>query len=463
MADLAAQVRIVRRLHFYGGLNMLFFWFLMAIAYGAALEFRVFQLPTYIIGSNFGVGPLAVLINFVNTSVLVASFVLLTWIFHHIEAIWAERVVHWIRTGAQWLRWIEYSFSASVMLLAISLTSGVFDIATLLVTFATYNACMLFGGISEWHLSTRGHEGKKQAMAFYIMSCVMFLAAWVPTYISFFVTVNRGTAGAATPAFVYVIVFAIFALQFPFIIIFTVKMWHKWHMRTTAAEFLEEHGYKYECWYIYMSFVAKTVLAWTVFGAAFQQGDVGERQPFPIGYSEWILTGFLVGGFMWIVSALTYLLDQGKFAADVLGAATGSETSRRLFPYLTAIVSAARLVTIALAVTYMLDYQDNGWIAGLALGVYFGCEALYIPAADVARNTVNPSAHQRRTVFAIRIAAFIAYAVFAIVSMIGVAQTGPRVAIIVLGVLVLVHMFVADVIVQPRQVVSVPASLNDAR
>ena len=114
MADIDAQVKRVRNLHFWAGINMLMFFCLMAIAYGAALQFRVFQLPTFILGTSFGPNavPIYMSVGKVNTTVLVASFVLLTWIFHHIEAIWAERVVAWIRGGAQWLRWVEYSFSA---------------------------------------------------------------------------------------------------------------------------------------------------------------------------------------------------------------------------------------------------------------------------------------------------------------------------------------------------------------
>jgi hypothetical protein len=451
------QVTLVRRLHFYGGLNMLFFWFLMAIAYGAAKQFRVFQLPTYILGTSFGPAaiPIFAFVGRVNTSVLVASFVLLTWVFHHIEALWAERVVAWIRNGAQWLRWVEYSFSASIMLLAISLTSGVMDVATLLVTFATYNACMVFGGISEWHLSVRGHDGKKQAMAFYILSCIMFVAAWVPTFIAFFLTASNLASGESVPGFVYVIIFLIFALQFPFIIIFSVKMGHMWNMRTTAAEFLAAHGYKYELWYIYMSFAAKTALSWTVFGAAFQQSDVSALPEPTNPYSEWVLSAFLVGGFMWCVSALTYLLDQGKNPFNVLGDSEGLHSGyRAAFRVLAPLTAALRIVTICIAITYQLDFQDKAWISGLALGVHLGCEALFIPAADTLINAANPTAHQRRLVFVIRVASFIAYAAFVIVAMITATFQPARIIFIVFGIIVLLHMFIVEVVLHPRQLVS---------
>jgi preprotein translocase subunit SecG len=316
---------------------------------------------------------------------------------------------------------------------------------------------MMFGGVSEWHLAARGKEGRWQALAFYILSCVMFVAAWVPVIVSFFVTTKVGLApGQTTPGFVYVIVFVLLGLQMPFVIVFTVKMWHMWTTTLSPAEFLEQHGYRYELWYIYMSFVAKTVLAWTVFGGAFQLGDVTNIPEPESLYSQWIIAAFLVGGLMWIISAITYRIDQDQSAVEATstGHRFGGGNTQGTLLRLTAVLAAAlEIITICLGIGYMNDVSNYGWIAGLALGVHIGCEALFIPAMDKvvhksSSESDGPTPHERRTALMLRIASFIGYGAYVILCMIQISDSAIDIVVIVFGAIVMLRLLVIDTIVK---------------
>lgn len=199
-----------------------------------------------------------------------------------------------------------------------------------------------------------------------------------------------------------------------------------------------------------------------MFGAAFQQGDVSGLPEPTNPYSEWVLSAFLVGGFMWTVAALTYLLDQGKNPFNVLGDSTLHESYRRAFRILTPLSAAMRIVTICIAISYLLDYQNDGWIVGLALGLHLGCEAIYIPAADAILHAVSATPHQRRVIVTLRVFSFITYAAFVIIAMISAPSQTPRIIFIVFGVLVLIHMFIAELIIQPRHLLADSADITAA-
>ena len=84
---------------------------------------------------------------------LVAAFLFMSALAHFL--ISAPGIHGWytrnLQKGANYARWIEYSFSSSVMIVAIAMLFGMYDIATLLLIF-TLNAMMiLFGWMMELH------------------------------------------------------------------------------------------------------------------------------------------------------------------------------------------------------------------------------------------------------------------------------------------------------------------------
>lgn len=61
------------------------------------------------------------------------------------------------RLNINWLRYIEYSFSATVMLVAISVVAGINDLHLLVCMGAMCAACMLLGLCSEWIFRVRDY------------------------------------------------------------------------------------------------------------------------------------------------------------------------------------------------------------------------------------------------------------------------------------------------------------------
>ena len=78
---------------------------------------------------------------------LVAAFLFMSAIAHFL--ISSPGIYPWyianLKKGANYARWIEYAFSSSVMIVAIAMLFGMYDIATLLLIF-TLNATMILFG-----------------------------------------------------------------------------------------------------------------------------------------------------------------------------------------------------------------------------------------------------------------------------------------------------------------------------
>lgn len=132
----------------------------------------------------------------------------------------------WIHECRQPLRWIEYSFSASVMIIAISVASGVNHVYMVTQIFVLMWATMVFGHYTEV-LSRPVFDGRKipqkwavesrfQRLQPHLLGYVPFLTVWVTLMHSFFYNVNRDNEGP--PSWVYVavvgqaIVFSLFGL-----------------------------------------------------------------------------------------------------------------------------------------------------------------------------------------------------------------------------------------------------------
>ena len=77
--------------------------------------------------------------------------------------------------GTNYGRWMEYAFSASLMIVVIAMLSGVYDLSTLILLF-TLNAMMiLFGWMMELHNQT---TEKTNWTAFYF-GCIAGIVPWV--------------------------------------------------------------------------------------------------------------------------------------------------------------------------------------------------------------------------------------------------------------------------------------------
>lgn len=151
--------------------------------------------------------------------------------------------------GINYARWIEYSFSSSIMILIIAMLVGIYDVSSLLLLFFLNAMMILFGWMMELHNQT---TQKTNWTSFYF-GCIAGIVTWVAIAIYLF---GAGSGDNKAPSFVYWIYFSIFLFFNSFAInqVLQYKKVGKW------TDYL--YGEKA---YIILSLVAKSLLAWQVF------------------------------------------------------------------------------------------------------------------------------------------------------------------------------------------------------
>jgi hypothetical protein len=155
---------------------------------------------------------------------------------------------HNLERGRNYLRWIEYSLSASLMVVLIAMLTGISDSAALLAIFGVNAAMILFGLVQEHYEQTGG-----SMLPFWLGSlvgAVPWLAVgvylWAPGSV------------AEPPGFVYAIFFSLFV----FFNCFALNMWLQYRQIGRWRSYL--YG---ESVYILLSLTAKSALAWQVFAS----------------------------------------------------------------------------------------------------------------------------------------------------------------------------------------------------
>jgi len=165
-----------------------------------------------------------------------------------------EWYVRNLKRGINKARWVEYSFSASVMIVAIATLFGIYDIAALVALFALNAAMILFGWMMELHNQTT----ERTDWTAFIFGSIIGAVPWIVIGIYF---VGSITSGEEVPGFVY----AIYISLFLFFNIFAVNQFLQYKQVGRWKDYL--YGEKV---YIVLSLVAKTLLAWQVFFGTLQ-------------------------------------------------------------------------------------------------------------------------------------------------------------------------------------------------
>jgi len=147
-------------------------------------------------------------------------------------------------------RWIEYFFSSSIMIVLISMITGVTDIAALLAIFGVNASMILFGLLMEKYET----PGKPSWLSFWFGT----FAGIIPWIIIAIYVWSPGLDGPSPPTFVY----GIIASLFIFFNVFAINMWLQYHRVGKWRDYL--FGEKA---YIILSLTAKALLAWQVFSA----------------------------------------------------------------------------------------------------------------------------------------------------------------------------------------------------
>ena len=181
----------------------------------------------------------------------VALFLFMSAVAHFVIALPGiyPRYLEGLRSKRNYARWIEYSLSSSVMIVLIAMLVGIADIAAL-VALAGVNASMILFGLLQEKYETPGKDVSWVSYWFGVIAgAVPWLAiAWYLFSPGF---------DANPPGFVYGIFFSLFA----FFNVFAVVMVLQYKQVGRWADY--RFG---ESTYVLLSLVAKSALAWQVFG-----------------------------------------------------------------------------------------------------------------------------------------------------------------------------------------------------
>lgn len=187
----------------------------------------------------------------VNLAYFVVTFFLMSSLAHTIIATKYRKTYEAnLAKGINKARWIEYGFSASVMMVAIALLSGVYDVSSLIMIFILDLLMNSMGLVMEIN-----NQGKKKVdwLPFWI-GCLAGIIPWIVFAIYVAGATINGSGGI--PTFVYFI----YASMFAFFSSFAVNMYLQYTKKGKWADYL--YG---ERVYMILSLVAKSVLAWQVF------------------------------------------------------------------------------------------------------------------------------------------------------------------------------------------------------
>lgn len=193
----------------------------------------------------------------------IASFLAMSSIAHFIAG-WPlrRRYEAWLARGMNPLRWVEYAFSSTVMIVAIAYISFIRDVPALVAIAGSNVAMILFG----WSMEA-ANEGRRDNPDWkhYIFGCIAGIAPWIGI-ISILLAYGAQPDlpdGAGIPAFVYVIVATLFA-SFN---VFAITMVLQYRRIGRWRDYLVG-----EKTYMVMSLVAKSALAWQVFSGTLRPG-----------------------------------------------------------------------------------------------------------------------------------------------------------------------------------------------
>ncbi len=146
-------------------------------------------------------------------------------------------------------RWIEYSFSSTLMLVVIAMLVGVYELSALIMLIAANVSMILFGWMMELH----NQKTQKTDWTAFIFGCIAGIIPWVAIALYLFLS---GDGDMKAPDFVYWIYFSIFI----FFNCFAINQALQYAKKGRWAEYT--YGEKT---YLVLSLVAKSLLAWQVF------------------------------------------------------------------------------------------------------------------------------------------------------------------------------------------------------
>jgi hypothetical protein len=218
--------------------------------------------PIFTDGKFTGTEPTSVVLFSIPLAYLIASFFLMSAIAHFLAG-WPlrSRYEAWLARGMNPMRWVEYAFSSTVMIVAIAYISYI-DQFTALVAIAGVNAAMnLFG----WSMEAANEGREKPDWKHFIFGCIAGIVPWIAIFsvVWAFGAQEGLPAEFSIPTFVYVIIGSLFVA----FNIFAITMVLQYKKIGRWREYL--YGEKT---YMILSLVAKSLLAWQVWSGTLRPG-----------------------------------------------------------------------------------------------------------------------------------------------------------------------------------------------
>jgi hypothetical protein len=182
----------------------------------------------------------------------VAGFLALSAVFHVVVSspTFFGRYTAGLAAGHNYFRWVEYSLSSSIMIVLIAQLTGIADVVALLAIFGVNASMILFGWLQEKYQQP-GDGGWVP----FIFGCIAGIVPWLGVLV--YVIAPGSASQAEPPAFVYGIIVSLFV----FFNTFAVNQWLQYKQVGRWRDYLVG-----ERAYITLSLVAKSALAWQVFG-----------------------------------------------------------------------------------------------------------------------------------------------------------------------------------------------------
>lgn len=180
----------------------------------------------------------------------IAMFLLLAAIDHFSTATFARATYESdLRRGTNRFRWVEYSLSATLMILLIASYSGITDITAVVAIAGANVAMILFGWLQE-RMNPPGRTST--TMLPFWFGTIAGIAPWIAIWVN--------VIGAATvPGFVYGIVVA----ELIFFFSFGLNQW----LQYRGVGSWRDYAYGEKA-YLALSLIAKSVLAWQIYGGS---------------------------------------------------------------------------------------------------------------------------------------------------------------------------------------------------
>lgn len=180
----------------------------------------------------------------------VAAFLLLAAVDHLlVGTAFRARYERDLGRGINVFRWLEYSISATIMVVLIAMLTGVSNVATLVALAGANVAMILFG----WLMERVNDRARPVDWLPFWFGCIAGVVPWVVITLS--IVASEVEAGGP-PGFVYVIFATLLILFFSF----AVNQWLQYRGVGRFRDYLVG-----EWGYLVLSLVAKSLLAWLVF------------------------------------------------------------------------------------------------------------------------------------------------------------------------------------------------------